>query len=336
MATVHTRQYGSDARPLPPLCAAYLRSRESGKDSPHTTARLTNELRAVAAILSDGQAANLTVEHLTAAQLSDAFAAYAGPRSKSTVAGAWSTWNGFLLWLVRDGQLAGNPMDHIRRPKVPRPTPKSLAGGASTVDRLITSVRRGDRPARKPWPERDLAAVVLFAATGLRRDEAARLNVVDLDRGDSGAQLRVTGKGDKQRWTPAEPALVAILDAYQRTRVDRFPPKTRNDLPADDAPLLVNDQGGRFTGRQLYWLVQQCYRAAGVAGQVPRGAMVHALRHTFATLLAERGAAATDLQELLGHDSLSTSQRYVSVTGSRLRQVISMSPALLSADPDVP
>lgn len=314
--------------PLPDLLAAYLQARETEKLAGHTVRRITTEVTAIAELAGQRPLVEVTTADLAPAAVAAAFATYAGPRSKSTVAGCISTWVTFCRWLTREGHLTVDPMQHIERPKLPRATPKALAGGATTVSRLIASVRRGDRPARRPWPERDLAVVASLAASGGRRSEVAGLRMVDLDRGAGGAQLRITGKGGKQRWVPVGAELVAALDEYQRTRVGRFPPKTRTGTPPDDAPLLVNDGGGWLTGRQVYWLVQQCYRAAGIAGQVPAGALVHALRHTYATTLAEQGAAATDLQALLGHGSLSTSQLYVSVTDQRLRSVANLSPVL--------
>lgn len=314
----------SQGAPLPELRSAYLRSRETEKLAEHTVRRITTELDAIAALIGP----TVTTTDLTPAAVSEAFAAYSGGRSKSTVAGCISTWSTFCKWLLREGHLTGSPMQHIERPKLPKPTPKALAGGATTVERLLQSVARGDRPARRPWPERDLAVIAVLAASGARRSEAAGLDAVDLDRATTGAQLRITGKGGKQRWVPVGEELVVVLDGYQQTRVVRFPPKTRTGQPADHAPLLVNDDGGRLTGRQVYWIVQQCYRGAGVAGQVPAGALVHAIRHTFATLLAEQGAAATDLMALLGHGSLATSQVYVSVTNQRLRAVTGMSPTV--------
>lgn len=314
--------------PLPELRDAYLASRATEKLTAHTTRRITTELDAIAAFIG----ADLTAQHLTPAAVSKAFTAYSAGKSKSTVAGCISTWSTFVRWLVLEGHLDVDPMQRIERPKLPKPTPKALSGGTATVDRLIQSIRRGERPARRPWPERDLAVIATFAASGARRDEAARLNIVDLDRAAAGAQLRITGKGGAQRWVPVGASLVVAVDNYQRTRVDRFPPKIRTGRPADDAPLLVSDTGGRLSGRQLYWIVKQCFRAAGIAGQVPAGAMVHALRHTYATGLAEQGVAATDLQALLGHGSLATSQIYVSVTQERLRAVADLSPVLAALD----
>lgn len=314
--------------PLPDLCAAYLLDRKTEKLTEHTTRRITAEVEAIAALVGSRPVAEVTAGDLTPGAVRTAFAAYAGPRSKSTVAGCISTWTVFCKWLIREGYLDANPMLNVERPRLPKPTPKALAGGAPTVHRLLDSVRRGDRPARRPWPERDLAVLAVLAAGGLRRGEVAGLNVVDLDLGDVGAQFRVTGKGGVQRWVPVGPEVPAVINAYLMTRAARFPPKTRSGLHPADAPLLVNDVGSRCTGRQLWWIVQQCYRAAGVAAQVPRGAMVHALRHTYATMLAEQGAAATDIQRLLGHGSLATSQLYVSVSDDRLRAVAYRSPAL--------
>lgn len=332
----------SDAStPLPDLCAAYLRSRLVQKDSTHTTDRYRHELAAIIerlAVVLDKQPAELTTDDLTLSTLNDAIAAYSAGRSNSTVAGCCSVWKGFGQWLRKEGVVTASPAEYLARPKVPRPTPKALVGGMDTVVRLMASVRRGDRPARRPWPQRDMAVITSFLASGLRREELARLNVADLDRLATYSQFRVTGKGGAQRWVPVGPELIVVIDEYQATRLARFPLRTRSGEFYGTEPLLVNDDGGRLTGSQIWYIVKRCYQAAGVASQVPAGAMVHALRHTYATVLAEQGVAATDIQALLGHDSLATTQIYVSVSAKRLREVAEMSPALASLrqPPDSP
>ena len=317
--------------PLPDLCEAYLRSRATRKDSPHTTQRYRNELDAITGRLAatlGKEPAELTVDDLTLSTLNAALAGYAAGRSNSTVAGCCSVWKGFGRWLRKEGVVAASPAEYLDRPKIPKPTPKALVGGADTVDRLLASVERGDRAARRPWPQRDLAVVTTFLASGLRREELARLNTADLDRMVTYTQFRVTGKGGAQRWVPISPELVAVIDEYQTTRLARFPLRTRSGQFNGTEPLLVNDDGGRLTGSQIWHIVRMCYRAAGIAAQVPAGAMVHALRHTYATMLAEQGVAATDIQALLGHDSLSTTQIYVSVSPKRLREVAARNPML--------
>lgn len=309
--------------------AAYLRSRGSEKLTAHTIRRYEMEFVAVAHLLGTPPA-GVDLSDLTLPQLREAFALYATTRTRSTIAGTMSTWTKFCRWLVREELVTANPMDHLDRPKVPSPTPKALNGGAETVDRLIRSVRRGDRTGRAPWPERDLAVIAVYAGAGLRRAEAIALNVVDLDRDGDTARLRVTGKGGSGRWATLDAVMVDVFADYLTTRVARFPPRTRNGQLPGTAPLFVGDAGERFEPHQVYRLVRECYRAAGVLGQVPAGAMVHALRHTFATTLAEQGAAATDLQGLLGHASLATSQRYVSVTDDRLAAVAALSPVRAS------
>jgi integrase len=86
------------------------------------------------------------------------------------------------------------------------------------------------------------------------------------------------------------------------------------------APLFVDRRGDRLQRGGAHYLVERSYRAAGLGSRVPAGAMVHALRHTFATRLAEDGASATEIQALLGHESLNTSQSYIEATANRSRQ----------------
>ena len=100
-----------------------------------------------------------------------------------------------------------------------------------------------------------------------------------------------------------------------QSRGKRFP--TENLTPA--SPLFVNRSGERLKEGGARYLVSQCYRWSGIGARVPKGALVHALRHTFATRLAEDGASATEIQRLLGHESLNTSQGYIDSTASEQR-----------------
>jgi len=115
---------------------------------------------------------------------------------------------------------------------------------------------------------------------------------------------------------PIEPELDAVLERYVQSRRVRF----GRVMP--DSPLLVDRRGEPLRRGGLQYLVQSCFRRAGIGDRVPRGAQLHALRHTFATRLAEDGANASEIMRLLGHASLATSQNYIEVTAAQQRAAV--------------
>lgn len=318
--------------PLPALWESYRRSRATEALAGHTWTRFETEFVVVSRLLGEVVGHEPSEADLTLPNLREAFARYTEgrtnrgePRAKSTIAGCMSTWTTFLTYLVRDGVITGNPMTGMARPKAPRGTPKPIRGGQETVDRLLSSIARGDRVARKPWPERDLAVVACYAATGLRQQELAGLDVRDLDLSPAGMHLHVRGKGEAERWSPIGPELAEVLQRFQATRAGHLP-----GTPAVKGtdPLLCNDAGGRLTPANLRWMVRRCYEAAGVQGSVPKDALIHCLRHFFASDLASQGGTATDVQQLLGHRSLTTAQRYIDASAQRAREVAARSSTL--------
>jgi integrase/recombinase XerD len=163
-----------------------------------------------------------------------------------------------------------------------------------------------------------------FCVTGIREAEAVGLNLGSLD-GDAGARrVEVVGKGGKARPVPIDPVLETVLDRYLAEREQRFGHK---GLDHPLTPLFVDVRGKRLTVDQVYYLVERIYVRAGIRAHVPAGALVHALRHTFATSALEAGADVVELQELLGHASLETTRRYLSATAQGLRHVIRAHPS---------
>lgn len=128
-------------------------------------------------------------------------------------------------------------------------------------------------------------------------------------------RLHVHGKGSRDRSIPVQPVMEKIIDAYVASCRRRFP----NERFGRSAPLLLNRLGEPIGRGGLEYLVKSCYRWAGLHDQVPVGANLHALRHTFATRLAEDGATASEIMTLLGHASLATSQNYIEATGREQR-----------------
>jgi integrase/recombinase XerD len=180
----------------------------------------------------------------------------------------------------------------------------------------LQTVAAGGRPARWPWPERDLAFIATSLLTGLRLAELIGLNLGSIDGRPGERRIKVLGKGRKERTVPIEDALDDVVATYLETRQRRFP----GVKLTPKAPLFVDRRGDRLKRGGAHYLVERSYGAAGLANRVPAGAMVHALRHTFATRLAEDGATATEIQALLGHESLNTSQGYIDATANATRQ----------------
>ncbi|MGH9062275.1 MAG: tyrosine-type recombinase/integrase, partial [Acidimicrobiales bacterium] len=172
-----------------------------------------------------------------------------------------------------------------------------------------------------------------FCVTGIREAEAAGLDSGSL-QGEPGARwMTVVGKGDKARGIPIDAVLDGVIQAYQDERARRFP---KHDLIHPSTPLFVDVRGRRLSVDQIRYLVERLYVRAGIRAQVPAGALVHALRHTFATAALEAGADVVELQELLGHASLETTRRYLSATGQALRHVIAAHPSQVALRDNLP
>ncbi|TWH70280.1 site-specific recombinase XerD [Micromonospora olivasterospora] len=230
---------------------------------------------------------------------------------------AWSTWNSFFTFLVAEGVVPGNPMPAVGRPRAPLPHPKPLRGD-DTPEELLAAVARGDGRQRDPWPERDLAVLALALCAGLRLSELLALRVASLAGRPGERRVDVAGKGGRPRVVPIEADLDRLLADYLDSRARRF--GARSVRP--DSPLLVDRRGEPLRRGGLQYLVESCYRRAGIGDRVPRGARLHALRHTFATRLAEDGASAAEIMRLLGHASLASSQTYIEVTAGQQRAAV--------------
>ncbi|MBV8168554.1 MAG: tyrosine-type recombinase/integrase, partial [Alphaproteobacteria bacterium] len=183
--------------------------------------------------------------------------------------------------------------------------PKTLPKPLAVVDatRVVEDV---GELASEPWiAARDIAVLTLLYGAGLRIDEALSLNRDVLPLGDT---LTVLGKGRKQRIVPLLPVAKTAIDDY----VARCPYQ-----PATSGPLFVGARGGRLRAE----IVQAAMRKLRAVLGLPDSATPHALRHSFATHLLGRGGDLRAVQELLGHASLSTTQRYTAVDAERLIEV---------------
>jgi integrase/recombinase XerC len=216
---------------------------------------------------------------------------------------ALSAVRSLLRFACREGVLDHNPAAAVRTPKQPRRLPRHLRPGE--VETLLAAPA-GDEPLAR----RDRALLETLYATGLRVAELVSLDWRDVDL--EGRVLRVLGKGGKERMLPfgraAAAALLSWREAWDELR--------REDL-ALDGPVFLNHRGGRLTDRSVRRLLDRYVDAAALAA----GVHPHTLRHTFATHLLEAGADLRAIQELLGHSSLATTQRYTHLEVERLLRV---------------
>jgi integrase/recombinase XerC len=227
-------------------------------------------------------------------------------KSKSSIARKLAALRTFFQFLVREGLLELNPAKLVATPKLEKKLPNHL------------SIEEAVRFIESPDPETDLgkrdrAMLELMYATGVRVAELTTLNLPDVDFRNQ--LVRVTGKRRKQRIVPFGDPAGAAIGNYLLVR-EKFlmnAPVSKRD----DAALFLNYQGTRITTRSVGRMVEKYIRiCAGMHNISP-----HALRHSFATHLLDSGADLRDIQELLGHARLSTTQVYTHVSMEKLIEV---------------
>jgi site-specific recombinase XerD len=312
----------------PEWFAAFLADRGTRKPSAHTLKAYRQDFDAIATLIAgdaDG-VARMALGDITTDSMRTAFAQYAETHEAATIQRCWSTWNVLCTFLYTSGLIAANPMPLVGRPKLAKTLPKALP--TNSVAALLAAVNTDpQRRRRSDWVERDRALILAALLAGLRADELLRANVGDLRRSDDGAVVHVRGKGGKDRRVPIEPALVEVLEGYLDSRATRFPATTRQRSSpggglaawAPAAPLFVGADGQRISRGTLQYRVLRAFRRAGIDADRARGALVHGLRHTFATELANSAVSVYTLMKLLGHESMVTSQRYVTAAGTETR-----------------
>lgn len=209
----------------------------------------------------------------------------------------------FFRYLARRHGVDNPAIRLVSTPRSKRPMPRPLpADQASALTADIGEV--SDNPATQA---RDTALFTLLYGCGLRISEALGLDVRDAPRPGSDAMLRVLGKGSKERIVPVLPAVREAVAAWLSFHPDRQP----------GSPLFVGARGGRLNPA----IAQRTMRAYRQLNGLADHATPHALRHSFATHLLAGGADLRSIQDLLGHASLSTTQRYTSVDTDRLMEV---------------
>jgi len=222
-------------------------------------------------------------------------------KSRHTIARHMSTLRTLFKHLEREGILTNAAILTVRTPKTPKSLPKSL-----TIKDTFSLLDCASQLSDEPWIcKRDRALLTLLYGAGVRIAEALGLNVGDVPTGDV---ITVTGKGDKQRVVPLLVEVKTVLQDYIQSCPYPMTPTS---------PLFLGLRGGRLNAG----VAQTMVRKARVSLGLPDSVTPHALRHSFATHLLSAGGDLRTIQELLGHASLSTTQRYTDVDSAHLLTV---------------
>ncbi|MBY0510969.1 MAG: tyrosine recombinase XerC [Rhodospirillaceae bacterium] len=273
--------------------------------SPHTADAYGRDLSAFLTFLSGHLGGESGLSDLAALKPAD-FRSYLAHRAnssiaRSSIARGMSTLRNFFRFLDRTDRVHNPAVKAVKTPRLPKTVPKAL----DEKEALETIRAAGDR-YDEPWlAARDTAMLLLLYGCGLRIGEALSLTVGDIPEGDT---MRVIGKGRKERVVPVLPVVREAIKAYRDIRPFAVTP---------ESPLFLGKRGRALSPRIIQ---REMKYLRGVLG-LPETATPHALRHSFATHLLAQGGDLRTIQELLGHASLSTTQRYTVVDTARLTKI---------------
>lgn len=224
--------------------------------------------------------------------------------SKATIARKLATLRSFYKFLVKRNQLTSNPVVAVRTPKQEKRLPRFL--DYEEVKKLLGT------PPQDNWlGARDRAILETLYSTGIRVSELVALNMDDIDF--LGEIVHVRGKGKKERITPIGSSALQVIQYYMEYRNKR----AQNNTNFDSKVLFVNKHGRRLSTRSVRRKMDKYLKMAGLDPAISP----HTLRHSFATHMLNNGADLRSVQELLGHQSLSTTQIYTHLTTTKLKDV---------------
>lgn len=224
--------------------------------------------------------------------------------SKTSVARALAAVRSLYHWLAQEGLVEQNPAALVSTPKLPKKLPR-----VPTVEEM-NSVLDGDMPEVAAFAERDRLMFELLYGCGIRNSEMVGIQVHDIRLSDEVILIR--GKGRKERYVPFGDAVKDALANYLPVRQGILSEKKRNA-----GALLINLRGGGMTTRSVGRIIKKIAIAKGLSPDVHP----HTLRHAFGTHMLEEGADLRAIQEMLGHERLSTTQRYTQLSMKHVLQV---------------
>jgi len=281
--------------------AKFIRALRERNASPHTIKAYTTDLAQFAEFV--GPQGWGDIDHvLIRGYLSSL---YERGLSKTSVARALAALRSLYRWLAQEGVVDQNPAALVATPKLPRKLPR-----VPTIEEVNT-VLDSKMPECSAFNQRDLAILELLYGCGIRNSELIGINVDDIRW--SNEIVLVRGKGRKERYVPLGESANAAVRAYLPLR-QKILAETKHTT---ERALLINLRGSRLTTRSVGRIVKQIAVANGLSPDVHP----HTLRHAFGTHMLEEGADLRAIQEMLGHERLSTTQRYTQLTVKHVMEV---------------
>jgi integrase/recombinase XerC len=278
----------------------FLRSLRELNASPHTIKAYTGDLDNFAAYIGSRDWRH--IDHVTIRGFLSHL--YEKGLSKTSVARSLAAVRSLYRWLAQEGVVEQNPAALVSTPKLPKKLPR-----VPTIEEMNT-VLDGPMPEVAAFPERDRLMFELLYGCGIRNSELVGINLDDIRLSNEAILIR--GKGKKERYVPFGDSVKSALAAYLPLRLQLLTERKKN-INA----LLINQRGGRLTTRSAGRIVKKIAVAKGL----PPDVHPHTLRHAFGTHMLEEGADLRAIQEMLGHERLSTTQRYTQLSMKHVLEV---------------
>jgi integrase/recombinase XerC len=303
------------------LSSRYVAVLESERGaSEHTVRAYTREVQGFAAWLVEllGEGGDIrSVEHTHVRAYLGVL--YERGLTKASAARALAAIRSWFRWMAKEGIVEQNPATLVATPKLPKHLPR--VPSAEEVNRVLDSIENGERPKDTEddytgWPERDRVIWELLYGCGIRNSELVGINLRDIHWANDAILVR--GKGRKERYVPLGDAAAEAIRTYLPHREAKL--RNGKAVMIADGPLLIN-QTARGNARLTTRSVGRIVKAIAIQRGLPADVHPHTLRHAFGTHMLEEGADLRAIQELLGHERLSTTQRYTQLTVGQVQQV---------------
>jgi len=271
----------------------FLQTLRQRNSSAHTIKAYTGDLQNFASYIGSRDWKN--IDHITIRGFLSHL--YERGLGKTSVARALAAVRSLYRWLAQEGVVEQNPAALVSTPKLPKKLPR-----VPTIEEM-NNVLDGQMTAIASFPERDRLLLELLYGCGIRNSELIGINLDDIRL--SSEAILIRGKGKKERYVPFGDSAKAALAAYLAARQQLL-----SNIHKHTPALLINQRGGRLTTRSVGRIVKRIAVAKGLSPDVHP----HTLRHAFGTHMLEEGADLRAIQEMLGHERLSTTQRYTQLS----------------------
>ncbi len=278
----------------------FLRSLRERNVSPHTIKAYSGDLANFSAYI--GSRKWREIDHVTIRGFLSHL--YEKGLGKTSVARSLAAVRSLYRWLAQEGVVDQNPAALVSTPKLAKKLPR-----VPTMEEM-NSVLDNQMPEIASFPERDRLMLELLYGCGIRNSELVGINLDDVRLSSKAVLIR--GKGKKERYVPFGDAVKSALTVYLPARQSVL-----SDSHANTPALLINQRGGRLTTRSVGRIIKKIAVAKGL----PPDVHPHTLRHAFGTHMLEEGADLRTIQEMLGHERLSTTQRYTQLSMKHLLSV---------------